>query len=147
VSGRIPFPVAPNLEYLFTLTANLRENSPVLTGGPQGNRVVVTVVGGTFEGPKMRGTVDNSGGDWVTLRADLSIKLDVRIMLKTDDGADIFMRYEGVGVREDGKLKLATSPLFETGDERYAWLNNTQAIATGTSEAGVVRYEVFAVRP
>ena len=140
-------PNAPTLEFLFTLTANLREGSPVLANGPQGTRVVVTVVGGSFEGPRLRGTVDNSGGDWVTLRADTSIKLDVRVMLKTDDGADIFMRYEGTGVRIDGALRLATAPLFETGDERYAWLNNTQAIASGASANNVVTYEVFAVRP
>lgn len=141
-------PNAPTLEYLFTITANLRDGSPVLTNAPQGTRVVVTVTGGTFEGPKMRGTVDSSGGDWVTLRADTSIKLDVRIMLRTDDGADIFMRYEGIGVRDEGaRLKLATAPLFETGDERYAWLNNVQAVTTGVSGAGVVTYEVWAVRP
>lgn len=140
-------PEAPNLEYLFTLVANLRPGSPVLMNAPQGSRVIVTVTGGTFDGPKLRGTVDNSGGDWVTLRADNNIKLDVRIVLHTDDGADIFMRYEGIGVRRDGQLLLATAPLFETGDERYAWLNNTQAVATGTSGDNVVRYEVFAVRP
>ena len=138
-------PDAPNLEFLFSLTATLREGAPVLAGAPQGTRVVVTVTGGHFEGPKLRGTVDNSGGDWVTARADGSIKLDVRVMLKTDDGADIFMRYEGVGVRKDGELRLATAPLFETGDERYAWLNNTQAITTGKSGNGVVSYDVFAV--
>ncbi len=135
----------PQLEYLFTLTANLREGSPVLANAPQGTRVIVTVTGGSFEGPRLRGTVDNSGGDWVSLRADGSIKLDVRIMLKTDDGADIFMRYEGTGVRVDGQLRLATAPLFETGDERYAWLNHTQAVATGSSGNNVVTYDVFAV--
>lgn len=138
-------PNPPQLEYLFTLTANLREGSPVLANGPQGTRVIVTVTGGSFDGPRLRGTVDNSGGDWVSLRADGSIKLDVRVMLKTDDGADIFMRYEGTGVRVDGQLRLATAPLFETGDERYAWLNNTQAVATGSSGNNVVTYDVFAV--
>jgi hypothetical protein len=81
------------------------------------------------------------------LRADGNIKLDVRILLHTNDGADILMRYEGIGVRIDGQLKLATAPLFETGDERYAWLNNTQAIATGTSANDVVTYDIFAVKP
>ena len=140
-------PQPPALEHLFTLTATLRARPPALLNAPQGSRVIVTVTGGHFEGPKLRGTVDNSGGDWVSLRADGSIKLDVRVLLHTDDGADIFMRYEGIGVRIDGQLKLATAPLFETGDERYAWLNNTQAIASGVSANNVVTYEVFGVRP
>lgn len=139
-------PQPPALEHLFTLTATLRERPPALLNAPQGSRVIVTVTVGHFQGPKLRGTVDNSGGDWVSLRADGTIKLDVRILLRTDDGADIFMRYEGVGVRIDGQLKLVTAPLFETGDERYAWLNTTQAVATGSSANNVVTYEVFAVR-
>ena len=140
-------PTPPTLEYLFTLTATLREQNSVIANGPQGTRVVVTVTGGTFEGPKMRGTVDNSGGDWVTLRADQNLKLDVRVILHTEDGAEIFMRYEGIGVRQDGELKLVTAPLFETGDERYAWLNNVQAITSGTSGGGIVTYDVYAARP
>ena len=141
-------PKPPTLEYLFTITANLRDGAPVLAAGPQGTRVVVTVTGGTFEGPNMRGTVDNSGGDWVTVRADNNIKLDVRIMLRTEDGADIFMRYEGIGVRNAaGELELVTAPLFETGDPRYAWMNNVQAVTTGKSGGGVVTYDVYAARP
>ncbi|MBK7329557.1 MAG: DUF3237 domain-containing protein [Dehalococcoidia bacterium] len=138
---------APTLEYLMTMTANLRANTPVIAHGPQGTRAIAIVTGGTFEGPKLRGTLDDSGGDWVTVRADGSIKLDVRVLLHTHDGADIFMRYEGVGLRQDdGSVNLATAPLFETGDERYAWLNHVQAITSGKSKGGVVTYEVFGVQ-
>lgn len=136
----------PTLEHLFSLTATLREKPAVLMNAPQGSRVIVPVTGGHFEGARLRGTVDNSGGDWVTLRADGSIKLDVRALLHTDDGADIFIRYEGVGVRVDGTLRIVTAPLFETGDERYAWLNNVQAVARGVSTGDKVTYEVFAVQ-
>lgn len=140
-------PETPTLEHLFSLTATLREKPAVLMNAPQGSRVIVPVTGGHFEGARLRGTVDNSGGDWVTLRADGSIKLDVRALLHTDDGAEIFIRYEGVGVRIDGTLRIVTAPLFETGDERYAWLNNVQAVARGVSTGDKVTYEVFAVQP
>ncbi len=102
-------------EYLFTLTATLRPDPSVLADAPQGTRVVVTVTGGSFEGPKLRGTVDNSGGDWVTMRADRSIKLDVRALLHTDDGADILVTYMGIGTRDGDGLAIRTAPLFETG--------------------------------
>jgi len=140
-------PQTPTLEHLFSLTATLREKPAVLMNAPQGSRVIVPVTGGHFEGARLRGTVDNSGGDWVTLRADGSVKLDVRALLHTDDGAEIFIRYEGVGVRIDGTLRIVTAPLFETGDERYAWLNNVQAVARGISTGDKVTYEVFAVQP
>ena len=134
------------VEYLFTMNATLRPDPSVLANGPQGTRVVVTVTGGSFEGPKLRGTVDNSGGDWVTMRADRSIKLDVRALLHTEDGADILMTYTGIGTRETGELSIRTAPLFETGDERYAWLNNVQAVGIGKAGTNVVTYDVYALR-
>lgn len=134
------------VEYLFTMSATLRPDPSVIANGPQGSRVVVVVTGGTFEGPRLRGTVDNSGGDWVTVRADGTLQLDVRILLHTEDGAEILMTYLGIGVPGENGLSLRTAPMFETGDERYAWLNNIQAVATGSSAAGVVTYDVFALK-
>jgi hypothetical protein len=128
------------VEHLFTLTAT---TTPVgfIPNGPNGTRVVVNASPASFEGPKLRGTVKAPGGDWVTARPDGSLGLDVRLLLETDDGALIFMAYKGVGL--DGGKTLRTAPLFETGDERYAWLNNVQAVATGATFEGGVQYEVY----
>ena len=131
------------VEHLFTLKATLRPESSRIMNGPQGSRVIAIVTGGTFEGPTMRGVIDNSGGDWVTMRPDNSIRLDVRILLHTDDGADILMTYKGIGVPTEGGLALRTAPLFETGDERYAWLNAVQGVGIGTPGRGTVTYEVY----
>ncbi len=132
------------VEKLFTITADTTPPA-MLQGGPQGSRMIVAVTGGTFEGPKMKGTVHGPGGDWLTMRADGSAKLDVRIMLKTDDGAEILMSYNGVGVTKDGGFQIRTAPLFETGDERYAWLNRVQAVAVGKPGKGNVTYDVYAL--
>lgn len=133
------------VEYLFTLTATLG-NSSVIEGGPQGGRAIVTVTGGTFDGPKLKGTVvPNSGGDWVTIRADGTFKLDVRITLQTDDGATIFMAYQGIRKRTEAGYAIRTAPLFETGDERYTWLNGVQAVGLGSSDRGAVTYEIYAL--
>lgn len=128
-------------EHLFTVTALTDPAPTFIANGPQGTRLLVTVTGGTFEGPRLRGSVVPSGGDWVTLRANGSMKLDVRITLQTDDGAAILMTYQGIGT--DGGARLRTAPLFETGDERYAWLNDLQAVAHGGIVDGGVRYEVY----
>ncbi|MBA4180112.1 MAG: DUF3237 domain-containing protein [Anaerolinea sp.] len=131
------------VEHLFTITAKTAKGLPV-TGGPQGSRVVVPVTGGSFKGARLEGTVAEApGGDWVTVRADGSIRLDVRILLQTNDGANILVTYSGIGNRVDGELQLRTAPQFETGDERYAWLNNVQAVGIGTSGGGEVQYEVY----
>lgn len=137
------------VDHLFTMTAEIGSRS-VMMGAPQGSRVVANVSGGTFEGPRLRGKIENSGGDWVTLRADGSAKLDVRIVLTTHDGASILMTYTGIGTRTETGLAVRSAPLFETGDERYAWLNNVQAVAVGSTGTGAngesnVTYHVYAL--
>jgi hypothetical protein len=128
------------VEHLFTITANTSINA-MIANGPAGTRVIVDASSGTFAGPKLKGTVKGPGGDWVIQRPDGSLLLDVRLVLETDDGAVIYMTYRGIGL--DGAAWLRTAPQFETGDERYAWLNNVQAVATGAAGGSSVTYEVY----
>ncbi len=133
-------------EFLFTITANTAEKPPVMIpSGPNGTRVIVTAMSGSFEGPKLKGTVaDVAGGDWVIIRADGIMSLDVRLCLLTDDGASIYMTYTGLGRREaDGSTVIRTVPRFETADERYLWLNSVQAVSHGTTGKGTVTYDVY----
>jgi len=134
-------------EYLFTLTADTTSvPSVTIAEGPQGTRVVATVSGGTFEGPRLRGKVAHAAaGDWLTVRKDGSFRLDVRLVLETDDGATILMTYNGVGAFADDVATLRTAPMFETGDERYTWLNGVQAVGLGTTGPPGVTYEVYAL--
>lgn len=132
------------VDHLFTLelTAAMDEAYQV-RGGPAGRRIIAAVTGGTFKGPKLRGTVaPMTGADWVTVRADKSLRLDVRLVLLTDDGATVFMFYGGI--LQDGQARSA--PYFETGDERYAWLNNVQGVGIGTVSPSGPVYEVYALR-
>ncbi len=132
------------VEHLFTWTA--RTGTPANTrGGPQGTRLIVDASSGEFAGPKLRGRVEPPGGDWVTLREDGTIRLDVRLTLRTHDDAVILMTYRGVGTPQDAGLSIRTVPEFQTGDERYAWLNNVQAVGVGGTIEGGVRYEVYAL--
>lgn len=128
------------VEFLFAMRATLA--TPMVTG----TRVIVPVTGGTFEGPKLKGTVSGqAGGDWVTARPDGSLRLDVRITLVTDDGALIYTTYTGIGIVSGDGRALRTAPLFETADPRYAWLNNVLGVATGTSAENTVTYDVYAL--
>lgn len=133
---------APTLDHLFTITANT-EMAGMIPNGPAGTRVIINAASGTFEGPKMKGTIHGPGGDWVTVGADGVLRLDVRILLKTDDGADILMQYQGIGL--DGGKNITTTPFFQTGHENYTWLNSIVAVARGTTGQGSVTYEVYSV--
>jgi hypothetical protein len=134
------------VEHLFTI--NITTAAPVpIPDGPQGSRMFIGVTGGTFEGERLRGTVvAGSGGDYVTLRASGTMKLDVRLLLATDDGAHILMTYNGVGASDADGFGLRTAPLFEAGDARYAWLNDFQGVAVGELTAEGVVYQVYGLK-
>ena len=138
-------PRAPGFEYLGQLRAETGSRT-VVEGGPQGTRTIVSIVGGRFEGPRVKATVLVPAGDWIANRADGSYKLDVRLTLKTDDGALILVTYNGIGQTTDQGASLRAAPLFETGDSRYAWLTRLQAIAIGERIGTAVSYDIYALK-
>ncbi len=144
------------LEPLMTYRADLKE--PVEVGdGPFGSRRIFDVIGGTFEGPRLRGSIQASGADWLLVSPDGFGRLDVRCTLETDDGAFIYVHYVGLiefsaslaaaiaeGREPDfGDAAFFTQPRFETGDPRYAWLNTVFAVAEGRVLPNAVEYRVF----
>jgi hypothetical protein len=109
------------------------------------NRVIVPVSGGTFDGPRLKGTV-LPGGDWIVRRPDGSSVLDVRIILQTDDAQKIYMQYRGISYTpKDGPQYWRIAPVFETGAEKYAWLNNIIAVGVHRPLAGKVAYRIFQI--
>jgi hypothetical protein len=144
---------------LFTAQMSLQ---PMLDLGPTplGERRIVPLAGGRFEGPRLRGVVlPQAGGDWLLRRADGAFQQDVRVVLRTDDEAIISMSYRGVrhapaevsaqlarGEAVDpGQYYLRTAPFFETGDPRYGWLNLVVAVGIGERVPDGVVYEVFEI--
>ena len=138
-------PRSPAFEYLGTLRAETGTRT-VVENGPQGTRTIVQVVGGSFEGPRLKASVQTPAGDWITNRADGSYRLDVRLTLKTDDGALILVTYNGIGQTTDAGASLRIAPLFETGDSRYVWLTRLQAIGVGERVGTTVKYDIYALK-
>jgi len=143
---------------LFRIT--LQVGAPQLLGRtPAGDRRIVPVVGGSFEGERLSGTVEPGGSDWILMRPDGAAQLDVRLTLRTTDGALIGMTYRGVrhgppsvierlnrGEPVDpSEYYFRTAPWFETSAERYDWLNRIVALATGRRPPEGPVYEVFEV--
>ena len=138
-------PAPPGFEYLGTMRVQTGTRT-VVENGPQGTRTIVQINGGRFEGPRLKATVQTPAGDWITNRADGSYKLDVRITLRTDDGALILATYNGIGQTTPQGATLRAAPLFETGDQRYTWLTRLQAVAVGERVGTDVKYDVFAMK-
>jgi len=120
----------------------------VLGAGPHGNRLFFPVIGGDFEGPRLRGRVIG-GGDLGLVRSDGVLELSLRATLETDDGALIAMSFEGMrhgpadviaalgrGEPVDpATYYFRTVPRFETAGERYAFLNRIVAVGEGENRA------------
>jgi hypothetical protein len=137
-----------DVEHLFTLTAQIGDTTnAIIRGGPTGTRMIAAVTGGEFAGPRVRGTIVAPAGDWVHVRKNRTIHLDVRLQLVADDGEAILMTYLGIGhPNEDGTTSIRSAPTFETGAETYEWLNDVQAVGIGTATAESVTYEVYALK-
>ena len=127
---------------------------------PYGLRKIATVTAGSFVGERLRGTVMASpGGDWLLLRNDGVLCLDVRLTLKTDDGDLIYMSYKGMrhGPKEvidrlnkgeavdPSTYYFRAVPVFETSSVKYGWLNRAVFVATGRRVATGPIYEVHEV--
>ena len=127
---------------------------------PLGDRRVVPVAGGRFDGDRLRGTVlPHAGSDWLLARADGAFQQDVRLTLATDDGALILMSYRGVRhSSEEVRARLArgesvppdayylrTAPFFETAAPRYVWLNTIVSVGVGERLPNGAIYELFEV--
>ena len=138
-------PHAPEFEYLGTLRAETGART-VAENGPQGTRTIVQIVSGRFEGPRVKASVQTPSGDWITNRVDGSYRLDVRLTLKTDDGAVILVTYNGIGQTTNVGASLRAAPLFETGDSRYTWLTHLQAVAIGERVGTNLTYDIYALK-
>ena len=130
---------------------------------PSGERRIVYITGGKFSGPRLQGRVLPGGGDWLVVRPDGGAILDVRACLETDDGVIIYTHYSGrlvvpselLPLWRDRQASAAIDParyylritsVYETGSERYAWLNDIVAVGVGRRTPTGVAYRVFEIK-
>jgi hypothetical protein len=120
----------------------------ILANTPAGTRVIVEVRDFRVDGDRLRGRMKGSAAaDWLTIGPDGTGTLDVRATMETDDGAVVFVYYQGRRDFSQGlEAPIYTAPKFDAGDERYAWLNKIQAVAKGTVEGTTLTYEVCELR-
>jgi hypothetical protein len=116
---------------------------------PLGERRVVSITGGTFEGPALRGQILPGGADWQIVRADGVIDIDATYTLQ--DAAGALIRVTSQGYRhgppavlaalargespDPGSYYFRTIMRFETGAAHLAFLNKTIAVAVAERKA------------
>ena len=140
-------------EFLFNLSADVGDLIS-LGSCPLGERRVVYIGTGTFEGPDLRGELIG-GADWQILRSDGVLELDARYAIKDHRGGVIQVLSQGLrhgppevmarlarGEDVDPESYFFRTVMrFETGASELAWLNKTIAVATARRRARRVELE------
>jgi len=138
--------LSPELVPLATMTAELRRPF-VLTGTPIGERRIFEVSSGSITGYRINGSMKGSAAaDWLVVGPDGTGTLDVRALVETDDGALVFIQYTGRVDVTVADAPVYSTPRFETGDDRYRWLNKIQAVGKGRFDGTTLTYELCEVR-
>lgn len=129
------------------MTLRVQVGAPTELGDvPRGRRRIIPILGGTFEGPNVRGKVLPGGADWQIVRADGLAELDTRYMLQTDGGSLVYIQNAGIRHAPPDVVKklvagepvdpalvyFKTVPTFETSAPELQWL--TRAVFLGTGE-------------
>jgi hypothetical protein len=142
-------------EFLMDYRVELSPTSYAIGATPRGVRTTGGIVGGRFEGPRLRGTMEPYGGDFAFQRPDDTLEADVHLVMRTHDDALIYLSYEGIihpisqaraRAGERGRdVYWRMVMRFETSAARYEWLNRVIAIALGHFEGRSAVYRVYAL--
>lgn len=140
------------LELIPLCTATVEVAPPLSVGaGPAGNRSVGALTAARLEGDRMKASLAGAAAaDWMVLNGRIGV-IDVRMTVRTDDDALVYVQYGGrLDLTNPAGMTAYVAPVFETGDERYAWLNAVQAVGKGRLVSGPdgarLEYEFYEVR-
>jgi len=149
---------APRLEFFCTL--NVKLDPPLVVGETaHGTRRIIPIIGGTVEGPLIKGQIIKGGADWQVVRKDGVSELEAHYQFKTVDGAIIYIKNVGVRVASpEVAAKIARGehvdasqyyfrgvPAFEAPPGKYAWINDSIFICTGERLRDAVVLRVWKV--
>jgi len=140
------------IELVPLCTVRIRLKPPVDVGaGPAGARVIGELASAEFKGDRLAGQLlGAAAADWLVIGADGTGIVDARLALRTDDGATVFVQYNGRMDFTKGfqfPITAYVAPRFETSDERYAWLNRIQAVGKGSLDEDLsLNYEWYEAR-
>ena len=149
----------PNLEFAFEIKVEVTGKMQEVGKTAKGMRRIIPIIGGTFEGPAIKGEVVPGGYDWQLVRSDGVAEIEARYVLKTEDGALITiintgLRHGAPEVMErlakgeevmPSEYYFRSIPYFETSEPKYEWLTKHIFIATGIRKPTQVLIQVWKV--
>ena len=154
-------PPKPGLEYMARFYVDLI--APVWEMGKTsdlGNRRIIPITGGKFEGPMISGKILNNGADWQVVTKDGLAIIDTRYLLQADDGSLIYLQTKGfrygppevlarVGKGEAVDANLYSFRMtmsFETASKKYAFLNRAIGVGYAMRLGNAVVYDAYLLK-
>lgn len=137
-------PEPPKLEFAFEVKVEVA--NPMVIGEVRaGERRIIDILGGTFEGPGISGKVLPGGADWQIIAADGFTNIDARYTLETSEGQLIYVSNIGIRHASRETMQLLNSgkevdpslvyfraiPTFETSAKELEWLTRSIFISSG----------------
>jgi Protein of unknown function (DUF3237) len=147
------------LEHEMDFVLNVSGPVSATSGSPLGERIYWEMTDGLLTGPRINARVAMPGGDWLRVGDDGYWRPDVRLQLRSHDDVLILLQYSGL-VEQTQKFRNASDNglptqfpdqymrmlfRFDTGAEKYGWLNQSLFIAEGRL-AGPKQFEYSVYR-
>lgn len=152
--------IVPSLELVFTAEAQLGDPIPV-GNTYEGQRRIIPILDGHFEGPGLRGRFENVGAaDWQYTRLDGVTQAEASYALRTDD--DVLIQVQNFGLRhgpdavmqrlaageevDPAEYYFRANPRFKVPEGRYDWLNRHIFVASGARYHHSIKLWFFQVK-
>ena len=136
----------PGLEFAFEVRAEVAD--PIVVGElPTGQtRRIIDILGGTVEGPNIKGRIIRGGADWQLIRrSDGFTDVDARYAIETDEGDIVYVTNVGIRhappevmqrlnageVVDQSEIYFRAVPKFETAAPELEWLMRSIFVCTG----------------
>ncbi|MDV7212895.1 DUF3237 domain-containing protein [Azotobacter beijerinckii] len=151
-------PSKPSLEFLARFTMALDMPAwPLGKTSDLGERRIIPICGGSFEGPGFSGKVLEHGADWQVVTPDGLALIDSRCLLQTEEGELLYLTTRGYrhgpaevmaevakGAAVDpGRYYFRLSLAFETSAPRHARLKRSVGVATAMRLGNAVVYDAY----
>lgn len=144
-----PRPEPPRAEFAYEAVVEVAPRQS-LGASALGERFIVPILGGRFEGPRLRGTVLAGGADRQLLRPDGIKELDALYEMQADDGTVITVHNRVVIDERVQPERYARSVVqLRAPEGPHEWLNRRVFVGTLQSlqpQRAAVRITVYELR-
>lgn len=151
-------PVAPGLEYVFSIDAEI-ERARSAGAGPGGERLHIPIIGGRVHGPRLEGRILPGGSDWPVIAPDGVSHIDAHYGIEASDGTPIYVVNKGLRVSSDAvrlrlragetvdpsEFYLRAAPVFDAPTGPHRWLSESLFVCSLAPRGLTISIDVFRV--